>query len=109
MKTKVNQLEVLDRAKTMVMKGYNLNQSLMTSMSIVALQFQLMNGTSHFIYRKKDGSLREAFGTLLEKVVERNTNGLGYPRKYDGLQAYYDVEEQAWRSFRYENLVTILN
>jgi len=77
MKTTVNQLEVLERAKCMVLKGYNLNQSLTTSMSIEALQFQLMNGTSHFIYRKKDGSLREAFGTLLEKVVERNTNGNG--------------------------------
>ena len=109
MKATVNELAVLDRAKSMVMKGLNLNQSLQTSMSVEALQFQLMNGTAHFIYKKKDGTLREAFGTLLEKVVERNTNGLGYPKRYDGLQAYFDIEEQAWRSFRYENLLTVLN
>jgi len=109
MKTKVNELEILDRAKTMVLKGYDLNQSLRTSSMVELLQFQLSNGTSHFLYKKKDGSIREAWGSLLEKVVERNTNGLGYPRKYDGLQAYYDIEEGQWRSFRYENLITILN
>ena len=109
MKATINQLEVLYRAKNMVLRGYNLNQSLKTSMLIEYLQFQLMNGTAHFLYRKGDSSIREAFGTLLEKVVERNTNGLGYPRKYDGLQAYFDIEEQAWRSFRYENFITVLN
>ena len=109
MKATINQLAILDRTKSMVMRGYNLNQSLQVSMSIENLQFQLMNGTAHFIYRKKDGSLREAFGTLLEKVVERNTNGLGHPRKYDGLVAYFDIEEQNWRSFRFENFITILN
>jgi hypothetical protein len=109
MKATINQLAVLDRTRSMVLRGYNLNQSLQTSMSIESLQFQLMNGTAHFLYRKKDGTVREAFGTLLEKVVERNTNGLGYPKKYDGLQAYYDIEEQAWRSFRFENFITTLN
>jgi len=109
MKTGINQLMVLDRARTMLLKGYNLNQSLQTSLSIEALQLKLMNGTSHFLYLKKDGTIREAFGTLLEKVVVRNTNGLGYPRKYDGLLAYFDIEEGQWRSFRYENLITILN
>jgi hypothetical protein len=68
-----------------------------------------MNGTAHFFYRKKDGTVREAWGTLLKKVVERNTNGLGYPRKHDGLVAYFDIEEQGWRSFRFENFITTLN
>jgi len=109
MKTKVNELEVLSRATTMVKKGYNLEQSLRTSSMIELLQFQLMNGTSHFIYKKKDGSMREAFGTLLPKVVTNNINGCGEPRSYYNCQAYYDIESQSWRSFRYENLVTILN
>lgn len=108
MKTTVNNLALLNRATNMVIKGYNLSQSLQTSAMIEALQFRLMNGTAHFLYRKKDGSIREAFGTLLERVTERNINGRGTPRKYYGCQAYFDIEEQAWRSFRYENLITIL-
>lgn len=108
MKRTINNLALLNRATNMVIKGYDLNQSLQTSALIEALQFKLVNGTAHFIYRKVNGELREAFGTLLERVADRNINGRGYPRKLDGLQAYFDIEEQEWRSFRYENLITIL-
>ena len=109
MKTTINNLALLNRATNMVIKGYDLNQSLQISALIEALQFQLMNETAHFLYRKKNGSIRKAWGTLLEKVVNNNTNGRGYPRKLDGLQAYFDIELQEWRSFRYENLITILD
>lgn len=108
MKTAINNLALLNRASNMVLSGYNLTQSLQISVLIEVLQFKLINGTAHFIYRKTNGELREAFGTLLTKTVERNINGRGYPRKLDGLQAYFDIEEQEWRSFRYENLITIL-
>jgi len=109
MKTKINELELLDRAKTMVAKGYNLQQSLNQSSMIELLQFKLMNGTAHFIYKKKNNELREAFGTLLSKVVTNNINGNGEPKRFYNCQAYFDIESQAWRSFKYENLVTILN
>jgi hypothetical protein len=109
MKTSVNQLAVLERATTMVKKGYDLVESLNKSSMIELLQFQLMNGTSHFIYQKKNGELREAFGTLLSKVVTKNINGYGEPKRYYNCQAYFDIESQEWRSFKYENLVTILN
>lgn len=108
MKTTINNLALLNRATNMVLNGYDLSQSLQTSAMIEALQFQLVNGTAHFVYRKANGELREAFGTLLEKVVDRNINGFGIPRKYYNCQAYFDIEQQAWRSFRYENLITIL-
>ena len=108
MKTTINQIAVLDRAKAMVIKGIELNQSLVISASIELLQAKLMNGTAHFLYKKKNGELREAFGTLLNKVVTNNVNGWGESRKLYNCQAYFDIEEQAWRSFKYENLVTIL-
>ena len=108
MKTTINSLTLLNRATNMVLNGYDLTFSLQTSALIEALQFKLMNGTAHFIYRKTNGDLREAFGTLLSKTIQRNINWRGYPRKLDGLQAYFDIEEGEWRSFRYENLITIL-
>lgn len=40
MKTTINQLAILDRAKTMVLKGYNLNDSLTTSSMIELLQLK---------------------------------------------------------------------
>lgn len=109
MKTTINSLQLLNRATNMVIKGYDLNQSLQTSALIEVLQFKLMNGTAHFLYRKKDGTIRETWGTLLEKVVLNNVNGYGEPRRYYNCQAYFDIETQSWRSFKYENLITILD
>lgn len=109
MKTTINQLAILDRAKTMVLKGYNLNDSLTTSSMIELLQLKMMNEVSHFLYRKKDRTIRETWGTLLEKVVLNNVNGYGEPRRYYNCQAYFDIETQSWRSFKYENLITILD
>jgi len=109
MKTTINHLAVLDRAKTMVLKGYNLNDSLTTSSMIELLQFRMMNGVAHFLYRKKDGTIRVAWGTLLEKVVANNINGYGEPKRYYNCQAYFDIESQSWRSFKYENLIIILD
>lgn len=109
MKTTINQLAVLDRAKTMVLKGYNLNDSLTTSSMIELLQLKMMNGVTHFLYRKKDGTIREVWGTLLEKVVVNNVHGYGVPKRYYNCQAYFDIESQSWKSFRYENLITILD
>lgn len=108
MKTTINNIALLNRATNMVLKSYDLPQSLQISALIEALQFKLMNGTAHFLYRKRDGSIREAFGTLLPKVVTNNINGYGIPRGYYNCQAYFDIELQDWRSFRYENLITIL-
>ncbi len=108
MKNTINNLALLNRTTNIVINGYDLTQSLQVSVLIENLQFKLINGTAHFIYRKTNGELREAFGTLLERVANRNINGRGYPRKLDGLQAYFDIELQEFRSFRYENLITIL-
>lgn len=109
MKTTVNNLALLNRATNMVIKGYDLSQSLQTSVLIEVLQFKLMNGTAHFLYRKKDGTIRETWGTLLEKVVLNNVNGHGEPRRYYNCHAYFNIETQSWRSFKYENLITILD
>ncbi|NDV78757.1 SH3 beta-barrel fold-containing protein [Dysgonomonas sp. 511] len=108
MKNTINNLALLNRATNMVLSGYDLTLSLQTSALIEVLQFKLMNGTAHFLYKKKDGSIREAWGTLLERVVNSTTNGYGVPRKYYNCQAYFDIELQVWRSFRYENLIAIL-
>lgn len=109
MKTAINNLALLSRATNMVINGYDLTQSLQTSAMIETLQFKLINGTAHFIYRKANGELREAWGTLLNKVVTKNINDYGEPRKYYNLQAYFDIEQQEWRSFKYENFIAILN
>ena len=60
------------------------------------------------IYTKKDGTLREAWGTLNRELVEKHINGNGVSRECYATTAYFDTEKGGWRSFRWENLVAVL-
>lgn len=86
------------------------------AMMIENLKKSLANGIAHFVYRKKDGSLREAWGTTNKHLIEsRNyVNGRGCSRENYATTAYLDLqcgedgEVASWRSFRWENLVAVL-
>lgn len=58
-----------------------------------------------FYFRKVDGSLREAYGTLKETMLPA-TQGTGR-KANDTLQTYFDTERQEYRSFKKANLVNI--
>ena len=71
---------------------------------IISLEEKLHKGIVSFVYLKKDGSRRNANGTLY---------GIGHTIKGNGGRSckwtlnYYDVDCQAWRSFLIENLVSV--
>lgn len=71
---------------------------------IISLEEKLHKGIVSFVYLKKDGSRRNANGTLY---------GIGHTIKGHGGRSckwtlnYYDVDCQAWRSFLIENLVSV--
>ena len=75
---------------------------------IEQLKKQLGSGIAHFVYAKKSGVLREAFGTTNRAIVEKKTCGYGVSREYYATTAYYDIEAGDWRSFRWENIVAVL-
>ena len=77
-------------------------------MMIENLKKQMRGGIAHFVYMKRNGELREAWGTLNSSLVQKNINGRGISRERYATSAYYDVEVAGWRSFRWENLVIIL-
>lgn len=77
------------------------------AMMIDNLKKQMQNGIAHFAYVKRDGSIREAWGTTQKGLVEKYINGNGTPREYYCTTAYYDVEAGGWRSFRWENLIAV--
>ena len=72
------------------------------------LKNKLQNGVAHFIYQKKDGSIREAWGTTSYDLVKANVNGRGIERDYVNCVCYWDVEKGGFRSFRFENLIQVL-
>ena len=70
-----------------------------------------MRSTSgcHIVYRKKDGSIREAFATLNPALCEKHINGRGQSPEDWGCTCYWDMEKGGFRSFRWENLIAVLS
>jgi len=65
--------------------------------SIKALRNILQEGKIRFEYEKKDGSKRQAYGTLWEGCIpdDKKPSGMGY---VGSNLRYYDLDKEAWRS-----------
>lgn len=74
---------------------------------------KMKSGISHFMFVKKDGSIREAFGTLVPALIE---NMAGPKAATDGRataanptsQSYFDIGAGDWRAYVIENLLAVL-
>ena len=77
------------------------------AMMIQQLKEQLRNGVAHFLYIKKNGEVREAWGTTNATLAYKYTNGRGVSREIYSTTAYFDIEKSAWRSFRWESIVKV--
>lgn len=77
------------------------------SVMIEALKEKMRGGIAHFIFVKKNGEIREAWGTTNKSLVEKHTNGRGESRENFATTAFFDVELGQWRSFRWESLVWV--
>lgn len=65
----------------------------------------MQNNVVEFYYKKADGTLRQAFGTLRSDLVGA-VKGTGR-KAPEYLQTYWDTEKQEYRSFKVVNLATI--
>ena len=77
------------------------------AMMIQQLKEQLRNGVAHFLYIKKNGEVREAWGTTNAALAHKYTNGNGVSREFFKTTAYFDIEKSSWRSFRWESIVKV--
>lgn len=77
------------------------------AMMIESLKEKLRNGVAHFIFIKKNGEVREAWGTTSKSLVEKYVNGRGCSREAFKTTAYFDIEKGEWRSFRWESIVKV--
>lgn len=96
-----------NRATVIASRTQSSEMGVMKAMLIDTLKVKLANGVAHFVFKKKDGSLREAWGTTQSALAKAKTNGRGVSREYFKTTAYFDVEAGEWRSFRWENLVQV--
>ena len=70
---------------------------------------QMRNGVCHFIYKKANGQLREAFGTLDRNILNATLKGDTRSPEDWGCCYYHDCIKGAARSFRWQNLVAVLS
>ena len=68
------------------------------------LQDELNKRDVRFRFLKKDGTIRDAYGTHHKDVIPP-TMGTGRPLGF-GLQLFFDLECMSYRSFKKENLIS---
>ena len=76
---------------------------------IETLLAEMHKGVVKFSFTKKDGSLREAEGTLNQSTIHSvySFKGGDCPPQRYGYVSYWDTEKKDWRCFNPSNLVSI--
>ncbi len=69
---------------------------------------QMTDGICHFMYKKKDGSITERFGTLNPALCSQHIKGTGQSPEKSGCTCYWDVERSGFKSFLWKNFLAIL-
>lgn len=98
--TAVRMNVIADRTQNLLVAGAK-------AMMIENLKEKLRNGVAHFVFIKKNGEVREAWGTTSKSLVEKYVNGRGCCREAFKTTAYFDIEKGEWRSFRWESIVKV--
>lgn len=69
------------------------------------LKQAMLNKEVRFCFRKNDGNIRHAIGTLKEDLLP-TIKGNGKPTPIH-LQLYFDMEKKSFRSFKKEYLISV--
>jgi hypothetical protein len=95
------------RANVIAERTGSLEMGIAKALLIEQLKEKMANGVAHFIFKKKDGSLREMFATTCKPLIEKHVNGRGVSRECYATTAVFCVESGAWRSFRWESIIKV--
>ena len=97
--------EVMQMAWSFVRKnGYSMSEALKCAWANLKLKAALKVKIVEFYFKKTDGTLRKAFGTLMS---DRVTETKGKKKTEENGQVYFDTEKEEWRCFKKCNLVKI--
>ena len=75
-----------------------------------ALREKLQQGETHFVFKKKDGSKRNAIGTLNFDIIPTEDTQFKSEEQREERQdqvTYYDLEKMGWRCCKTENILEI--
>ena len=95
------------RANVIFARTGSVAMGVVKAQMIDLLKEKLRNGVAHFVFIKKDGTLREAWGTTASNLMKANIDGRGISRDSVNCVCYWDCEKGGFRSLRFENLVQV--
>ena len=97
--------EVMSLAWAFVKRNsFSMSEALKCAWANLKLKAALKVKIVEFYFKKTDGTLRQAFGTLLENRVPETK---GTKKTSDNCQVYFDTEKEEWRCFKKCNLIKI--
>lgn len=82
-----------------------LSEALKTAWRNIKLRIAMATKIVAFTFRKADGTIREAIGTLKSDILPQ-VKGTGRPTP-EHLQLYYDIQKECYRCFNKIELLTI--
>lgn len=83
--------------------GFTLSEALKVAWANFKLKVKMHTGIVRFYFRKVDGTIREAWGTLASNLIPE-TKGTDR-RNNPTIQTYFDTEKGEWRSYKTANLI----
>lgn len=103
MKTKEFLSGLMKQSWMLVKKyGFTMAEAMKQAWAIAKLRKAMRNHVVEFFFKKTDGSIRQAFGTLMDGRVPQTA---GARKAADTCVTYWDVEKEAWRCFKKVNLI----
>ena len=97
--------EIMNLAWSFVRKnGYSMSEALKCAWTNIKLRALLHKKVVEFYFKKTDGTLRQAFGTLMSGRIPETK---GTKKTADNCQVYFDCEKEEWRCFKKCNLIKI--
>ena len=108
MKQQFNRSEVLTLAHQIRRQNQFLSwgQCQAQAWQVVRLRAALRAGAVHFVFQKQDGEVREAFGTLHPDFFQYEYKGSDRAENPTAIK-YFDLDKNAWRSFRAERILKV--
>ena len=80
--------------------GFSMSEALKKAWANYKLKEAMKKGIVKFYFQKVDGSLREAYGTLINLPQTSGKQRKSNPT----IQVYFDTEKQEYRCFKKANL-----
>lgn len=84
--------------------GYTMSEAMHCAWANIKSRTLLGKKVVEFYFKKTDGTLRQAFGTLMSGRVPETK---GTRKTAENCQVYFDTEKEEWRCFKKCNLIKI--